>query len=87
MPEFKPGVQYQIPPDSTVEFTGNEFTYLQNLLNRIMTSPKYQEWLAVANTVAAIGSCHELTSNKLKELVESGKAIAIEPPAVDKEMD
>lgn len=77
MSDFKEGIQYHIPPDSTVTLTGAEFVNILNTLNGVLQSPVYQEQLAIANTVARVGMIHELISGKLKDLVEAGSATEV----------
>lgn len=73
---LQPGVSYHIDPHAKIELTGAEFIQILNTLNRVLQSPIYQEQLAIANTVASIGTVHELAVGKLKELVETGVATA-----------
>lgn len=79
MSELKQGIVYHIEPTATVAFTGAEFINSLNILARVLASPKYQEDLATANTVAAIGSLHEAMNNKLKEMVDTGIATEVVP--------
>jgi hypothetical protein len=81
-PKLQPGTQYHIEPTESISITGADFVNIQNTLNRVLSSPIYQEHLAIANTVASIGALHELFAKKLSELVESGQAtVAPEQPS------
>ncbi len=78
MAEFQPNTRYHIDPTSEIIITGEEFITIQNTLTRVLSSPIYQEQLAIANTVASIGMMHEIVSKKLKDLVETGGAQPVE---------
>lgn len=82
MAELQPGTSYHIPGDAQIILTGTEFLNILNTLNKVMQSPVYQEQLAIANTVASVGSVYEIATAKLKDLVEAGTATpATEQPS------
>lgn len=88
-PQVQAGISYTIQPESVISFSGNDFIYLKNTLDKILQSPTYQERLAIANEVAAVGMLHEVLTNKFKELVEGGVAIPtpVEEPEPAHTMD